>query len=328
MLDNDLLAFLIAALFVGVLLAGPRRIFRSPWLWGGAFVMVAMWSPYLVWQARHSFPELTIARAIANGSSGTSAPRWQLIPFQFVLAGIAVTPLWVSGLVRLVRDPNAAMVPRRPDCIRVLVVVFLVEAGKPYYLSGLLAVLYAAGAEPVMRWWSIVRGRWAIAVAAAVVVLVVGSAGDVADRPDGRPARDADRGAELRRRRDRRLAHVCSGRSPRRTTPSVRPPVVIASNYGEAGAIERYRDPVRLPLAYGVQNSNWLWGPPPAAATQALAIGFDRSDLTPVFRTVRLVSRLDNHLGVDDDEQGEPVWICTGLTQPWSVAWRRLRDYG
>ena len=326
LLDNDLQGFLIAALVVGVLVCGPRRIFASPWLWAGAFLMLALWAPYLVWQARHSFPELTIARAIANGSSGTSAPRWQLIPFQFVLAGIAVTPIWVTGLVRLIRSPALRWARAVAVAYAALVVVFLIEAGKPYYLSGMLPVLYGAGAEPVWHWWSSARGRVGIAVA-AVVVIVVGlpvtlpivPAADLHSTPIVALNYDAGETVawptlvnEITTAYDQTAVH----------------PVVVAANYGEAGAIDRYRDRSRLPPAYGVQNSNWLWGPPPPSATNVLAVGFARAHLAPVFRHVRLISRLDNHIGLDDDEQGAPIWLCTGLRQPWTVAWRELRNYG
>jgi hypothetical protein len=326
LLDNDLQAFLMAALVVGVIAGGPRRIFRSAWLWAGAVVMLAIWSPYLVWQAQHSFPQLTNARAIANGSSGTSAPRWQLIPFQFVLAGIAVTPIWISGLVRLIRDPALRWARAIPVAYVFLVLVFLIESGKPYYLSGILPVLYGAGAEPVARWWASARHRTAWAVA-AVAVIVVGlpvtlpmvPLGDLHSTPI--VALNYDAGETIAWPtyvREITAAYDQAGAAA----------VVITRNYGEAGAINRYRNPARLPSAYGVQNSDWLWGPPPRSATRALAVGFASWRLTPLFRDVRLVTQLDNHLGVNDDEQGVPVWICSGLKEPWTQAWRRLRNYG
>jgi 4-amino-4-deoxy-L-arabinose transferase-like glycosyltransferase len=325
LLDNDLQAFLMAALVVGVVVCGPRRIFRSPWLWAGALAMFAIWSPYLVWQARHSFPELTIAHAIASGSSGTSAPRWQLIPFQFVLAGI-VSPVWVSGLARLMQAPELRWARAIPVACGVLVAVFLVEGGKPYYLSGMLSVLYAAGAEPVLHGWSRMRGRTVVLVG-AVAVIVVGMPvtlpivppRDLHNTPIVALNYDAGETVAWPTYVDEIAAAYRSAESH---------PVVIARNYGEAGAIDRYRDPAQLPAAYGVQNSNWLWGPPARTSSAVLAVGFARWRLTPLFADVRLVTRLDNHLGLDDDEQGVPVWVCTGMKQPWPAAWRMLRNYG
>ena len=38
---------------------------------------------------------------------------------------------------------------------------------------------------------------------------------------------------------------------------------ILAGNYGEAGAIQRYRAEFGLPVAYSGANNFWLWGPPP-----------------------------------------------------------------
>ena len=35
-----------------------------------------------------------------------------------------------------------------------------------------------------------------------------------------------------------------------------------------------------------------------------------------------------NGLGVDDDEQGVPVYLATGLKTSWAKAWPAFRDYG
>jgi hypothetical protein len=37
---------------------------------------------------------------------------------------------------------------------------------------------------------------------------------------------------------------------------------------------------------------------------------------------------LDNHLAVADQEQGQPVWICTRLRRPWHALWPSLRNLG
>src|SRR5207244_2344462 len=85
LLDSDLMAFLMGALVVGVAIAGPRRIFRPPWLWLGGVIAGLMWTPYLIWQARHGWPQLEVSSAIAAGRSGTSEPRWLFLPFQIGL---------------------------------------------------------------------------------------------------------------------------------------------------------------------------------------------------------------------------------------------------
>jgi hypothetical protein len=76
-----------------------------------------------------------------------------------------------------------------------------------------------------------------------------------------------------------------------------------------------------------VQNAYWLWGPPPADATTALALGYSRQQLERTFIRVRAVGKLNNNVDVDNDEQGTVLYACSGLREPWAKRWPQLRDY-
>ena len=108
----------------------------------------------------------------------------------------------------------------------------------------------------------------------------------------------------------------------RRTT------VVLASNYGEAGAVDHYGPADGLPAVYSGHMAYWYWGPPPGSATTAVAVGFERSALAAFCGTLLLATRLNNHLDVNDDEQSEPVWVCSDLRAPWTRIWPTLRHFG
>jgi hypothetical protein len=102
---------------------------------------------------------------------------------------------------------------------------------------------------------------------------------------------------------------------------------ILASNYGEAGAIDRYGPALGLPFAYSGHNAYWYWGPPPATADTVVAVGFSRDFLEQVFGDVRPGTRLDNHLGIANDEQGAPVWVCSGPRDSWRALWPRFRSF-
>jgi hypothetical protein len=102
---------------------------------------------------------------------------------------------------------------------------------------------------------------------------------------------------------------------------------VITANYGEAGAIDRYGRQVGVRQVYSGANSFWLWGPPPASATAAIAVDVDPSLLRREFTSVRLVAVFHNGIGVDDDEQGATIYLATGLRTSWSRAWAAFRDF-
>jgi Dolichyl-phosphate-mannose-protein mannosyltransferase len=328
--DNNLVAFLLVAIGVGIAIAGPRRVFRSPWLYAGAFLALAMWAPYLIWQATHGWPEIAVSRSIAAGRSGTSTPRWELIPEQLVLVSPYLAPVWICGLVRLVRDSGLRC---RAIGIAYLTVavVFLVSGGKAYYLAGMFPVLLGAGAQPTIDW--VARGTkqrrdwlvlgFVLSLLVIPVTLPVVPVGLVHDTPI--VALNYDAGETIGW-----PTYVGEIAAVYKTLPSAQraATIVLASNYGEAGAVDHFGAGYDLPAAYSGQNAFWYWGPPPASATTAIAVGFDRSALQGICGSLELAAHLNNHLGVHDQEQGAPVWICSSLISPWSSVWTGLRNFG
>ena len=53
----------------------------------------------------------------------------------------------------------------------------------------------------------------------------------------------------------------------------------------------------------------------------------DPALLSREFAHVHQIATFWNGLGVDDDEQGVPVFIATGLKSSWTQAWPAFRDY-
>ena len=94
-----------------------------------------------------------------------------------------------------------------------------------------------------------------------------------------------------------------------------------------AGAVDRFGPADGLPPAYSGHNGFYYWGPPSAAATTAVVVGYSRGQLG-FCGSVRLAATLNNHVGVNDQEQGAQVWICQDLRASWRVIWPSQRDFG
>ena len=331
LLDTDLVAFGAFAVVAGVVIAGPRLPLRSAWLYAGGAIALAMWAPYLAWQASHGWPEFAVARSIAAGRSGSSAPWWLIVPEQLVLVPVYFAPVWITGLMRLLRDPGLRWCRAVGIAYPVLAVVFMATGGKPYYLAAMFPVLLAAGAQPAADWIARTHARlrrvqlaagMVLSAAAFPVTLPIVPASAVHRTPIVTLNYDAGETigwpafvAEIARVYGALPATQRSGA------------IVLASNYGEAGAVDRFGPADGLPSAYSGHMSYWYWGPPPAAATTVVAVGFGRADLGFCGSAV-LAATLDNHVGVADDEQGQQVWICTQLRESWPAIWPSLRDFG
>lgn len=104
--------------------------------------------------------------------------------------------------------------------------------------------------------------------------------------------------------------------------------VVLTRNDGQAGAIDRYRTQLGLPAVHSGHNSYASWGPPPEAAGPTIVVGYDRDWLLQRCTSVELGSRIDNGVGLENDEQGTAVWICRDRLAPWAQLWPGLRRFG
>ena len=100
--------------------------------------------------------------------------------------------------------------------------------------------------------------------------------------------------------------------------------VVYASNYGEAGAVDRYGAADGLPTVYSGQNQLTYVGRPPDGTTTIVFVGGQYPDAAAWFESCAVRTRLDNGVGIDNEEQGEPVAICRGPKAPWPQLWPRM----
>ena len=283
-----------------------------------------MWAPYLAWQGSHGWPELAVAHSIAAGGSGTSAPWWLILPEQFVLIAWCFSPIWITGLVRFFRDPELRWCRAIGVAYPVLAVAFMLTGGKPYYLAAYFPALLAAGAQPVVDWAGrahrrrrarLITAGLVLAVLQLPITLPVVPVSVVHDTPI--VALNYDTGETIGW-----PAFAGEIATAYRTLPPAQrsATIILASNYGEAGAVDQFGPADGLPAAYSGHMAFWYWGPPPAWATTAIVVGYQRGQLT-FCGSARLAAHLDNHVGVSGDEQGAPVWICQQLTRTWQAIW-------
>jgi len=329
-LENKTLpAFLLAAVLIGVLALGPRTALRSRWPWLGALVALALWAPNIGWQLANGLPQLELSRAIAGGSSGTSDPWYLFLPMQLVLVSPLLVPVWAVGWWRLARDPALRTWRAFPLAYVLLAVVFLVTGGKSYYLTGLYPVLLAAGAAPVLAWVRRGRGRGrTVLVAAAVALSLAVDAvlmlplvplARLADTPVPDVSYDVGETVGW-------PAFAATIARVRAGLPAGADVVVLTGNYGEAGAVDRFLP--ELSPAYSGHNSYWSWGPPPEEATTVISVGIPEQELHRWFGSVTRAARIDDGVGLDNDEQGSPVWVATNRRLPWAQLWPQVRRLG
>lgn len=321
-----LIALLLIGFLAGLLLSGPRRALAGRWLWAGVLAAVVVGAPNFIYQLTAGWPEVTMAGALANDKGG--GDRAYFVPFQFILLGFTVAPIWVAGFTALFRRREWRPVRAFAWAYSAVCLIVLATGGQPYYTFGMLAFAYAAGSVVAVQWardravrraglWAAVGVAAAMAVVVALPVIpaaslppVIATVNQTARDSVGWPAYVAE------------VARVYGALTPAERAHTV----LLAQNYGEAGALDRFGPGLGLPAVFSGHNQLHAYGPPPAAATTAISVGFD--DLSADFSSCTVEARLDNGEGVQNEEQGRAVMVCRGLRAPWAALWPGMQHYG
>ncbi|MGZ4109442.1 MAG: glycosyltransferase family 39 protein [Actinomycetota bacterium] len=327
------IAFLVAGLLIGLAVTPERRVLATPWFVAGVAVAFAIWLPNLLWQADHAWPQVEMIRSIQRDSVGAgSAIAW--LPLQVLITGVVPAVIWIAGLVRVLRNPEARRYRFLGIAYLVLAVVFALSAGdKFYYAAGLYVPLLGAGAVPLEGW--LTRHRHGLArplaylglvlttllvLPVALPIVPVTSLADTSVN-DLNPEMGEQVGwPDLVREVARAWSAVPV--ADRSTA------IVLTANYGEAGALERFGAGVGLPQPYSVHNTYWWWRTPPADTRTVVLVGWWPPYARRFFGSVVRAGAISNPYGVQNDEQGQPILIARDPVRPLPAIWPQMRSYG
>jgi hypothetical protein len=319
---------IVAVVVAGlVVVVGPRWPLRSWWTAAGVVAAAALAAPYLIWQQRHGWPQATVASNIGGSAEGG---RIGFVPFQFVMVSPVLAPVWIAGLCAPFRDARLRVLRVVVLAYPALAVLYLVGNGKAYYLASLYPALLGLGAPPVAAWTRrAVRNRRALGVA----IVVSAAIGAVIALPL-LPARDLQGSIVMAINPDQgetvgwhrfvaTLGRAWDGLPAAERNRTA----IFTENYGEAGAVDLLGRRLGLPPAYSAHNGFSEWGRPRATDTYALLVGYDGpADAAPSFAGCRRLARIDDGVGLENDEQGLPVLLCRP-TRSWNELWPQLTHY-
>jgi hypothetical protein len=328
LLNKSLIGVVVLGVVGAIAVVGPRVVLRSRWLLAGAVIAVIGALPYAVWQAEHGFPQRALAKAIA--ADGAEGGRAGFIPFQLVLIGPLLLPVWAAGLMDLMRNPARRVLRCFALAYLVLIPIFILTGGKAYYIAGLYPVLLGVGAVRVDQWLSEHRVRALAFVGAVSATAAINAVIGLCLLP----VRDLQGSVVMALNPDagemvgwpRFTATVAqvfySIPAPERASA-----VILTNNYGEAGAIAHFGPADGLPYPYSGHNGWTFWGPPPNSMRTVVLVGIGDREAHQDFTGCRLRTRIDDGVGLHNNEQGEPVWLCSGEAAPWSSLWSHLRHF-
>jgi hypothetical protein len=334
-------AFVGLALLLAILVTPRRAWLRTRWPWLAACLALAIGSPSIVGQIRLDFPvlgQLADLRA-------TQLER--VTPLEFMAGQLLWGPatlLGLAGLVALLADRE--LKPFRVvgwTCLWVLVILMALH-GKSYYAGPVYPTLLAAGGVLIER---VARPRLGAVLrwsAAAGLLLFM-----VVTLPMGVPILPPERMAAYARAIGVTAAlRTNTGELDRlpqdyadmlgwegqaravaeavRSLPSAdrERVVLVAANYGEAGALDLFGPRYELPPVVSPAGSFWFFGPGTKPGEVVVTIGVERERLTPLFDSVEQAGRVRSPWSVAE-ERDLTIYVARGPRQTLQEVWPSLR---
>jgi 4-amino-4-deoxy-L-arabinose transferase-like glycosyltransferase len=335
------MAFLAIGLAAGLLATPARRRLRSPWLWAGVATALAVAAPHLAWQAAHGWPTLEF---MANARRDKNLARGPLafVGEQMTVLGPLAAPIWIAGLVSCWRRDGGRL--RAIACAYAATLALLIAGGgKAYYLTSFYPVLFAAGAVAIER----ASRRRAPALGLAVLVLATDLAAAPLAKallPEEAVVRwQAALGLDPRLGVDERnaLGALPQQFADQHGWPELAADVarvyralpdydraracIVASNYGEAAAIDFFGPALGLPRAVSPHNSYWLWGRRDCDFTVAIVVGYEPEQVAAMVRRVAVAGAFSCRWCMPFENR--PILLTRGLTVPPDVLWAQAKRY-
>lgn len=334
-------AIWLTGLLVGMALTEARRLFAAREFWLGLLVAIILGAPSLIWQQLHGWPFL----AIVAHHSGEGAP-FLGTPIRYVIdqalgMNIILAPLWIAGLV-------APFVSQRLKPARVIAVAALIVGvavyiahGKTYYLFPVFPALFAAGAAASSRLNKWLATAWMVVAIVLVlpllpVVLPIFTPSHLErylarTHLSPKPVEAASIGAPITqifsdqfgwRELEERVAEIYKNLPAEERAHTA----IVASNYGEAAALDVLGVKDSLPPALSGQNQYFLWGPRGADGSSLILVGGRAKQWRDGCSSLVLAGVFGTHYSMPY-ENSRPIYLCRGFMPGLEAIWPALKRF-
>ena len=345
LLNKTSVLWLGAGVGAAILLSAPlRRQLASPGPYVAAALALALFSPFVIWNAVNGWPHLEFMH---NASAGkySSLTRGRFLVDQFLVMNPFTFLISLPGLVWSLIDREGRR--WRPIAITFLTVfgVLLANAHtKAEYIAAAYPMLFAAGGVAVdrlgPRWRTVVVGSLsgllilsgALLAPLAMPILPVdtylryaralGVAPSTAEnlKLADLPQFFADMHGWEEMASDVSKAYLTIPEAERAST------VAFVTNYGEAGALELFARRYPLPRVICSHNSYWFWGVGPTPVTTFIRLGGESKDYADTYGSATLAGvhtcahcmPYENNLG---------IFIARERKVPIESAWPKYKHF-
>jgi hypothetical protein len=338
------MGFFAVALITGLLLTKQRRILANKHFWFAVLLALVIFLPAAIWEATHHFPFFTHMSDLRKNQL-QYVKRPDFIVQELLDNGIAMI-IWLTGLLFLL----FAFKLRKYQFLAfgyLLTFIILLELnGKSYYLFGAYPMLFAAGAYGFERWIKNIALRVVVVLLFTLPVLLVLPMflpilplNDTLAKFD-RVNRKYPFLHFVSTWEDRKLHRTSQdygdmfgwdemtekvAAAYRSLTPDEQKhTVIIADNYGEAGAVHHFGKQYGLPDPISLDSSFALWSPPSINADYVIFVddSDDIKELGQYAASYKKTGEVDNPLAI---ENGTGIYLLSHPTPKLDQFYQQIR---
>lgn len=320
-----------AGLFVGMLITNPKVYLRKEIYIAGLFAFI-LFLPYIIWNFTHDFAHLEfISNATKYKYSGISALDFAF--GQILTMNPVSFPVWIAGLLYLILNNEGKK-------YRILALIYLVTFlillinghSKPEYLGTAYVPLLAAGGVIFEKFFA-KKNLYKLRFILPLIITLSG----LALMPVVLPVLPVEtfiayqkiigiepgnsEGKELNELHQfysdmygwENMAKTVSDAYLKLSPEERKHSIILAQNYGEAGAIEYFSNKYPLPQVISYHNNYWYWlDEVKKEYYSIIIIGGNPGDHLKGCGSVEKITTITNRYAMPY-ETNLPVYICRNL---------------
>lgn len=334
MLNKYSVGFLLIAMLPVLIFSSYRHLLwdrRTGW---AALIALLIMLPNLLWQYAYGFPVVHHLEELSRNQLSNVSPLNFMLD-QLLIHAPAL-PIWIMGLVWLWQQRG------RPFHLLFwlfvsVIAVFLVFSGKSYYTLGIYPLMMAAGG----LWWeqlsrALLPKLIPVGFALILIGLLLPLSMPVLSLPKTVDycQRQIERGLDGPMRWESGRVHplpqdyadmlgweeiVRLVVTAYEAAPDPERVMIYAENYGQAGAIDHFAPPGKLPPVVSFADTYRLWAP---ATTQAHTLIYVNDelgeDVRDLFTDIRHIGEVSTPYA---REQGTGVYLCQNPRSSFGDFW-------
>lgn len=335
------------ALYVSLFLTN-RYVFRYQWIWLGMLMAMVMTLPTLVWQAQHGWPfhEQQVAASIYS-KKPFPASFVDLFVQPILLMQPITCPIWLAGIFFYFQTKDGKSYRFLGWVVTIVFGLLVLLEGKSYYFAPIFPILFAGGSivvETCLRYRQAIKiylsGLLVLCLLAtlpmSVPLLPIGTLLKISQfyaalysLPDKSNESFSSQQAPWHFRtmlgREEMVANVSDAyhNLPQDDRTNC---AILAWNYGNAGAIDRFAQKFDIPKVISGAHGYYFWGPRNYTGEVVISLGGDYGYLKKLFRQVEQVGTVTHKhtLGI---KSNIPIYLCRGIRSPLPGSWSDFKAY-